>query len=460
MGDAGWRVGDPAATEQASGWLRGALATRIQQALSASQVLRPSLTNHPGVGDAARVPWGLPLVLTVLLAAGALLPDPTLRDAVTRESVADVTLERPLGYVVLAPFCQALDALTLLSSSQHAALVTTLVVLLVAWRAVHGLRRGTRRLRDDLVAVATGVLLLAGAYAFTIVPRPMAALHVADPDVVVVDFHSHTNASPDTRRSFTVARNRAWHRAGGWHAAYVTDHLTVEGAMHGMATNPARAGDDTVLLPGVEIRGNGLMLLALGMSKAELAVLEPAVQPQGPRPRSTRDHTVIIAIPGDIEWAAGRTRTRAGTPVAIEVSDAGTAGLDQIQREHAALVAAARRGNFATVAGSNTHGWSHTPPAWSLLRIPGWRALTPAALGARIEALLRQERSAAVRVVERYVADPDATPFGLAATLPAIVWHVLATLTSAERLACLAWIWGAAFGVRRLRARVAGWRAS
>jgi hypothetical protein len=126
-------------------------------------------------------------------------------------------------------------------------------------------------------------------------------------------------------------------------------------------------------------------------------------------------------------------------------------GFDQMQREHEALIAAARKANLAPVAGSNTHGWSQTPPAWSLLRIPGWRALAPDALGARIETELRERRFTAVRTVERYAVYAGATPLGLAATLPAVVWHMVATLTLAERLACLAWIWGAAVAIRVLR---------
>jgi hypothetical protein len=388
-------------------------------------------------------------MLTAALAAGALFPEAVLRDAVTHQPVTDVTLYRPFAYLVLAPFCQVLDALTLLSSAQHAALVATVVFVLVIWRAGRALRRGAWRPLHDLGAVVAGGLVLAGVYVLCIVPRPMAALRVDDPALVVVDFHSHTNASRDARKSFIPERNRAWHRAGGWHAAYVTDHVKFDGAMLGMATNPTRAGEDTVLLPGVEMRGNGFVLLALGVTGAEVAALEAPDNAQGKRPRSSRDHPVILTIPTALERAARTTRTRAGTLVGLEVSDAGPRGLDQMRREHGVLVAVAAQRNFAPVAGSNNHGWSYTAPAWTLLRIPGWRELTPEALAGGIEALLREKRFAATRVVERHAANLGETPLGLAVTLPAVAWHGLATLTLAERLSCLAWIWGLTAAFRR-----------
>jgi hypothetical protein len=423
-----------------------------------------SMTGQDGVPTALRETprtlgarlwvWRWPVALTAGLAAGALSCETVLRDAVTRQPVSDVTLRRPLAYVVLAPFCQALDALTLLSSRQHYALLATTVLLLVAWRVAPGLGRGRWRPLHDLAAVVAGILLLLSIYVVCIfVPRPMASLRVTDPEIVVVDFHSHTNFSWDGHETFTAERNRAWHRAGGWHAAYVTDHMQFEGAKLGMAGNPHRAGDDTVLLPGVEARANGLHLLVLGMTAADLATLRSDLATRGTRMRDGRDHSVILTLPGKLARMSDRAHTRAGTPVGIEVSDAGPRGLDQLQREHEAVMTIAERQNFAPVAGSNTHGWSQTPAAWSLLRIPGWRDLTPDALGARIEASMREEGFRAARVIERHGADPGATRLGLAATVPAVGWHVLATLTPAERISCLVWIWALALAERQLRRR-------
>jgi hypothetical protein len=409
------------------------------------------------VGDANAVKarrW--PLLLTAALAAGALAPDAVLRDAVTLAPVRDVALHRSLAYVLLAPLCEAFDALTLLSRRQHAAVIATTLVLLVAWRIVLRARRGAWRPARDLAAVGGGMLALAALYAADVfVPRPIAALVVTDPDVVAVDFHSHTSFSHDGRRSFSPARNRAWHRAGGWDVAYVTDHGTLVGARQALGDNPPVAGAGTVLLPGVEMRMGGLQLIVLGLRKSDLAALRARARsrssgmPRAARPAGS-GHVTILTVPITLEYVR-RHRRRPGGAVAIEIADGGVRGLEQQRRDHDALVALAEARDFTPVSGSNNHGWSQTANAWTLLRIPGWRALAPAALETRIETLLRTGGFAGARVVERHAADGPATPLGVALTVPAVAWHVLATLTAGERLACLGWIWGLAVVGRRRR---------
>ena len=44
------------------------------------------------------------------------------------------------------------------------------------------------------------------------------------PDVLRIDFHSHTQGSKDARRSYSTERNRAWHHAGGYDVAYRADY--------------------------------------------------------------------------------------------------------------------------------------------------------------------------------------------------------------------------------------------
>ena len=122
-------------------------------------------------------------------------------------------------------------------------------------------------------------------------------------------------------------------------------------------------------------------------------------------------HAVIQTIPATVAIRT-RQRARAGALVGIELSDASPHGLDQVRRERAALLEIAGDRNLAVVAASNTHGWTSTPVAWSLLRIPGWRDLTPAALDLKIQQLLRQEGRRAVRVVERYGTDAGQTAPG------------------------------------------------
>jgi hypothetical protein len=90
--------------------------------------------------------------------------------------------------------------------------------------------------------------------------------------------------------------------------------------------------------------------------------------------------------------------------------------------------------------------------AWSLVSLPGWRALSPDSLGRLIEARIRDERRGAVRVVER---SRPRTIRGGAVLLngPVVAWHLFAALSAAERLAWLAWTWAIAVALRAVRRR-------
>src|SRR5262249_8467008 len=248
-------------------------------------------------------------------------------------------------------------------------------------------------------------------------------------------------------------RNRDWHRAGGWNVAYVTDHRTLAGAEQGSAANPRRAGDGTVVLPGLEFGGHGAHFVVIGLTAEDRAVLQRDAR--GSRIPYNARHVVIAVIPSPLEGIQALETTRVGPLAGIELADGDPRGLDQERRDRARLLDIADRHGIAAVAGSNTHGWTSTPAAWNLLRIPGWRELTPEAVDLRIQDALRTDGRHAVRIVERWGADVPGGAIGLAATAPAMAWHVLATLTPAERLSWIAWAWGLWFAAWL----VSGWSA-
>jgi hypothetical protein len=162
-------------------------------------------------------------------------------------------------------------------------------------------------------------------------------------------------------------------------------------------------------------------------------------------------HVVIQTIPATLAKMRARQRSRVGVLAAIELSDGSPYGLDQEQRDRAALREIAEGRDLAVVSASNTHGWTSTPVAWSLLRIAGWRDLSPAALDLRIQETLRREGPRAVRIVERHGTDAGATIVGLGGSAPSALWRILTTLTPAERLSWLLWGWGIAVAGRYLR---------
>ena len=76
----------------------------------------------------------VPAVLSAAVLAGAAVATPVLRDAATGGQVGDATLTLPIGYTLLAPWCDTLDALSLLSARQHLALIATVLAAHAAWR--------------------------------------------------------------------------------------------------------------------------------------------------------------------------------------------------------------------------------------------------------------------------------------------------------------------------------------
>jgi len=373
--------------------------------------------------------------------------------------VRDATLVLPPGYVVLAPICALLDALTLLSLAQHLALLATGAVLYAIWRWRRR-RRGAGRHsaagaigREGGLAIAALGLWLAVYAVGALVPRPMARIRLRDPQSLTVDFHSHTNASWDGRRSFDAAANRAWHTAAGFDVAYVSDHKSMAGAAVAMQTNPAHGGDGapTILLPGLEARDGWEHVIAIGM---------PLNTPFDPRgnwtpPPAGANALLVLTLPGNVHTIPADEGPTSSAPLAaVELADAAPKGVGAVQRERGAILQLADARGLATVAGSDNHGWGRTAQAWTVMRIPAWRSLTPMALDSAIIATIRAERRGAARVIMRDSPDAGRSPMALAATAPAVLWTLLRNLTWGERVSCIVWLLllsAVATGVSRLR---------
>lgn len=373
-------------------------------------------------------------VITLIVAAGALAHTPTVHAARTGASVTGVRLELPRLYLALAPACDVLDTVEGLALHAHYALMGAIALAALAWP-----RRARMRVR---VATAAGAIVSTyglGVYA----PRPVARLHATDPSLVIVDFHSHTRASHDGRPWFTVERNRAWHRATGFDVAYVTDHESVASTTGAMAANPELAGDGTVLLPGIELHDGRNHVNVLGVRPMFMPAFEHGVidgakladiaaRANVPRP------LVLYTVPGTLRHADD-----SGVIDAIELSDGAPRGLDQSDVQRDTLIDYANDRELASVAGSNDHGLARAASAWSVLEIPGWRAMSPLVLDDAIRRTVRMERENAVTVVERRTRMPGRTlGTRLVLSVPSAAWGMFARLSWAERCSWLAWAWG------------------
>jgi len=377
------------------------------------------------------------LFLSAGVILGAFFHWSSVRDLVTGATPPGVQLVVSPAYVLLSPLSRTLDAIGLLSVGEHIAVGITVIALGLI---VFGFRP---RAVAPLIVVA--ILYVCAAA----LPRPMARIAVADPNVVVVDFHSHTNFSGDARKGFTPEENRAWHQGAGFNVAYVSDHRSFGGAESALHGNPARAGDGTVLLSAYEGRYLGTFEIFLSLTRADSAVLLTHQRWLGDgNLASGRTPLSVVAMPGPLGDVQVQGRDNPPHFAAIELSDGGPRGFSQIDRDWLKIIARADTLGISLVSGSNNHGWGRVSPAWTLLQIPNWRAMTPDSIAAAIESTLKTPNR--VEVIGRR-RPALASPVAMSMTAPVVIAQMLGMLTIPERLAWLFWIWGTALIVSKTR---------
>lgn len=358
------------------------------------------------------------------------------------------TLRTSLGYDIVAPFSNVLDALTLLTPAQGVAtFALCALVALGLWVRARGRRRA------GVVPCGlprTALFFCGGAVAITgimlIAIRPMASLALGDTDLIAVDFHSHTDASHDGRSGFDPERNREWHASSGFNAVYVTDHRTFDGALDGLSRNPERAGDGTVLLPGVELRDGDQHPILLGVDPRRMRITSPdwagaAVEADGgPAPP-----ILLLSLPGNIGRIPASETDGPVRIAGVEAIDGSPRGMAESARDQAAIIALAEARHLALVSASDNHGWGRTAPAWSVLRIPGWRDMTPQALDVAIRLTILNQGVRAVKVVARRTAPPPRNRLETAAGGIVVALVMMRTMNMPDRLSWVAWSWGLCF---------------
>lgn len=370
---------------------------------------------------------------------------PPLVDSAHPAAKPGATLRRPIAYEILAPVSDILDTISLFSPAQCWISYAScgLVFLFFQLRRRRSARKAfsfTETVR--VFAVFTGGALAIVGIALT-VWRPMAAIRLADPNQIAIDFHSHTSASHDGRGGFDAEKNREWHSSAGYNVAYVTDHRTFDGALEARRRNPTRAGDRTTLLPGVELRDGDEHPILIGVDPERMRITSPDWQQAavaadgGPAPP-----ILLLSLPGDVtriprDETDGRVRLGG-----IEISDGSPRGMAQSERDGDAIIEISERLRLALVAGSDNHGWGRTAPAWSVMQLSGWRAMTPAQLDVAIRQAMIARGSQAIDVIARRTARSPASFVEGATTGVAIALVMLRTLSPVERTSWLIWTWG------------------
>lgn len=401
------------------------------------------------------MPW-VPIGTSLAVILTGVFAVPPIRDAATKSNVVEGVLFTPNGYVALAPLSNVFDTLTLISAQQHIAMLVGVIVLFVAWRvwrASTGAGRWSHLIAAFGLLVGILVVYVTGA----LLPRPMASLVTNTPNIITVDFHSHTDASHDGRQS--VEQNRAWHGRAGFDVAYITDHGSVAGAERALAGNPRTAAQGVVLLQGIEVTWNGAHVGILGAERTYRGILtenKRDVDADALRLASLipgREPVVIWHHPRRMDRLVAYAAPDTAGVSAIEIVNGAPADIDRVRANHAAIIEFAEQRDLALTSGSDNHGWGRAAPAWTLLRIAQWRAMTPDSLAFRIERVLRDGGFGSTLVVERRVANPSGSDIQLAISVFTIPLRMLTTISPEERVAWLVWIWGIWAAILMLRRR-------
>jgi hypothetical protein len=394
---------------------------------------------------AARYTW--PLSITLLLALTAAFSLSPLVDVVRPQSPAAASLRTPLLYDVLAPVSNVLDTLTLLTPAQYWATFALCLLALFATPVVRTFRhpRGFRPLSTIVPCIRCigGTVAIVGV--MIVAMRPMAALSLKDPDLIAVDFHSHTSASHDGRPDFDAERNREWHQSSGFNAAYVTDHRTFDGALDAAQRNPSLAGEGVTLLPGVELRDGDEHPILLGADPMRTRITSAdlkgamVVTNGGSVPP-----LLLLTMPGNIHRVPPNEYTGPIRLAGIEILDGCPRGLAQTARDRTGILALAGKLNLAPVAGSDNHGWGRAAPAWSVLRIPGWRSMSAASLDIAIRRTILARLPGTTDVIARRTVGPPSGRVEAALGGVSVTLLMMRTMNLRDRLSWIMWSWGAA----------------
>ncbi len=408
-----------------------------------------------------RITWRLPLLLSACVVAGQLLHLPPVVDAVNGAAPEGLRLVHPAGHVLLAPFTLLADWLNgspareLKGFAAWALAAYVLARLAVRRpRPARGWRRGAR---EAVLAAAFLVALVAFVGWGAFLPRPIPRLAASDPDVLIFDVHSHTDASHDGRPGFDAAASARWHARAGFDAAFVTDHNTARAirAWQG-GTSGAR------LLPGIELSLRGLHLLALG-TDAEIDT--------GPyRDDWTATGTLIRALAtGDSgavrapflvaslpeywqhHWGADLDSLVSWGVRGLEVWTTSPRAMDFPPALRREVVARARHEGLALFAATDMHGLGYAASAWNVATVRGWRRLESGPLTAVLLARFRRDGAAASRVVVLRRWLPETAAQSVVA-VPLNLVLLLRTASRAHGAALLVWIWLPAL-LLRLRRR-------
>jgi hypothetical protein len=392
--------------------------------------------------------WRLPLALSACVVIAQLFPLSPLVDVVAWSAPNTARVAYPPSHVIFAPLTLLADWLNGGSRRDLVgfaawAVVTYVLVRLAVRRAPPG-----RRAIREVVYVCLGLLGLAAFVAWGYwIQRPIPRLVATDPDLVVLDIHSHTSLSHDGRSGFGAAQNAWWHARAGFDAAFVTDH-NIFGAAKTWRIDAA--GHRPRLLDGEELSLSGLHLLVLGNAGGiDNRPYDASWDSTGALIRHLHADSLFLvaSLPEYWEhhWGEPLGELTGWGVNGFEIWTESPKAMDIPPEDRRAVIARCRLEDRAMFGATDMHGFGNAATVWNLVRLPGWRLPNDTALARSLVARFRSGGAATNQVVALRRWLPE-TRLGSAFSVPINLMLLLRAASRPHGLALLGWIWLAALG--------------
>ena len=401
-----------------------------------------------------RLRWRLPVVLTACVVVAQLFALDPLVDVVTWTAPASARLSYPVLHVVFAPLTLLADWLN--GGSRRDLIgfgVWALLAYVLARLAAHRPPPARRAVREAAYGIGF-VLALAAFFAWGYwLPRPIPRLVAPDPDVLILDVHSHTAMSHDGRPGFGAAQNARWHARAGFDAAFITDHNVFGAAT---AWRRESAGRRPRLLDGEEVSLSGIHLLTLGIT--HVVPHEPydaSWDSTGALVQRLHADSVFLVptLPEDWRHHSGAEFGQLSEwgVDGFEIWTSAPQAMDLPPSARRTVISWSRLENRPTFGSTDMHGYGNAATVWNLVRLPGWRSLGESALTRALLAHWRSGGFASNQVVALRRWLPE-TRLGSAFDVPVNLGLLLRTASRPHAALLLGWIWLIALARARRRA--------
>lgn len=390
------------------------------------------------------------IVVTGIVIAGQLIAYPnSVRNIINGNFIEGLTVQYPAIYTLFAPVFQLADRLTMMSAKQLFIFLVYINVIWIVWRVSALVRNGV-----TIKAILAEVVRFIGINAFVplcfflsiLVSRPLPSIDINDPDIIVLDFHTHTHHSWDGRPSASLLNQIQRRRSGGFDAFFITDHNNRYSALETEIMTAVEAGNlKPIPFVGEEISSKPFHLMVYGPDVSNIANNPDHKKAQDVLFRNRDNPETLVTATTDADWWKQPEESLDPYVLAglngFELAKASPKGLNLTVEDRKRMVSYALKNNLIITGASDNHGFGYTDYVWNLLRLPGWKSMNPGDLERAILQEVRQLGPGALTIVTRIKAEPTLNPFLMGIDPLRQIWEMLRSLPKAQAVIFVLYGW-------------------